>query len=168
VHRRATGGHDQVVVDANGRRLTTIPGDVPGLRMTDRFATDIALPDYAQASYLTERRCRARSCTSRKSAVAACGRCADHACHGATRAGTGHRRFDAAGLHIGTALRIALGAAAALGAQTELITGRDLMLPIYDTEAAFRSPGAGELVAPFAAATRWSSPHRATTARSPG
>lgn len=45
------------------------------------------------------------------------------------------------------ALRVATDAAAAAGAQIDLITGRDLMLPIYDTQSSVRTPEAAALVA---------------------
>jgi FMN reductase len=44
------------------------------------------------------------------------------------------------------ALRIAAAAAERRGARIELFTGRDLMLPIYDTETTERSPEAQRLV----------------------
>lgn len=45
------------------------------------------------------------------------------------------------------ALRIAVRAAEAQGAEVELITGRSLMLPIYDTESEERAPEAHALLA---------------------
>jgi len=45
-----------------------------------------------------------------------------------------------------TALRIAAASAERAGAQVELITGRDLMLPIYDTESRERPPEATRLL----------------------
>lgn len=45
------------------------------------------------------------------------------------------------------ALRVAAAAAEDAGATVELITGRALMLPIYDPDAEGRSPGAAALVA---------------------
>lgn len=45
------------------------------------------------------------------------------------------------------ALRIAADHAERAGAEVELITGRELMLPIYDTESEHRSPEAVRLVA---------------------
>ena len=44
------------------------------------------------------------------------------------------------------ALRIAGAAAAAEGADVRYVTGRDLLIPIYDTESDERSPGAVALV----------------------
>ncbi len=44
------------------------------------------------------------------------------------------------------ALRIAAASAERAGAQVELITGRDLMLPIYDTESRERAPEATRLL----------------------
>ncbi len=44
------------------------------------------------------------------------------------------------------ALRIAGDAASATGAQLEYLTGRQLMLPIYDTETADRTPGTTALI----------------------
>ncbi len=44
------------------------------------------------------------------------------------------------------ALRIAVEAVQERGAEIEFITGRDLMLPIYDTETTDRSPEAARLV----------------------
>lgn len=46
-----------------------------------------------------------------------------------------------------TALRIAAASSERAGAQVELITGRDLMLPIYDTESPERTPEATRLLA---------------------
>ena len=50
------------------------------------------------------------------------------------------------------ALRIAGAAAAAFGADVRYVTGRDLLLPLYDTETDARSAGAIALVE----ALRWS------------
>ncbi len=45
-----------------------------------------------------------------------------------------------------TALRIAAASAERAGAQVQLITGRELMLPIYDTESPVRTPEAARLL----------------------
>lgn len=50
------------------------------------------------------------------------------------------------------ALHVAVAAAEEAGADVELITGRELMLPLYDTETADRSPEALELTEALARA----------------
>lgn len=45
------------------------------------------------------------------------------------------------------ALRIAAGAATAAGAEVAFVTGRDLMLPIYDTESKERTPATQAFIA---------------------
>lgn len=50
------------------------------------------------------------------------------------------------------ALRVCAAAAEAAGAEVEVIVSRDLMLPIYDTETAERTPAAVRLVEAVAAA----------------
>ncbi|MCX6432422.1 MAG: NAD(P)H-dependent oxidoreductase [Actinobacteria bacterium] len=49
------------------------------------------------------------------------------------------------------ALRIAAEAATEAGAEVTFVTGRTLMLPIYDTESTERTPATSELVAAFRA-----------------
>lgn len=61
----------------------------------------------------------------------------------------GSTRPDSAGER---ALRIAAAAAAATGAEVTYFTGRDLMVPLYDTETAERSPEAIALVEAMRAA----------------